>query len=477
MEKAETPKSIEANDKRQKLNGILLKAIIGILLADAVIGSVLGIVALISGNKALFEEHKYLIIYAVIADVVFWIIASIKISKRMIEKKQAKEQARIEEEERLERERQEKLEQERIEREKRLEEQRKIEAENSRIEGVNAEIKRISSKYKTTKKISVADNNMVNGGNLAGAIREVREAVQLYKDHTLADSLKYNSINKQIDDILSVKKAPDEKLAYLKEKSDTLKQLKEERDKILKRINTRKIDILNESSATVDIDTAFRMLLLSKVCSFDTIDITDLICKDTPKELEIFSYPHKPLVFNYNTRKYCIFSKIIIVFNQSGKFIAAIPAQQIKLHLSTKIEEVYISNDKEQKRKYSANDSKLIKKGQTYSYWLHTCKDGSPDLRYRDNPRFSSRTDKYEYGEVVFSLSNTPITYRFSSQDAVKSFDKIAPLYSGESTKSDNTNNLLSLIKSISPTNEIDDIIKKYKASSEKTYYCKLVEQ
>ena len=219
------------------------------------------------------------------------------------------------------------------------------------------------------------------------------------------------------------------------------------------------------------------MLLLSKVCSFDTIDITDLICKDTPKELEFFSYPHKPLVLNYNTRKYCIFSKIIIVFNQSGKFIAAIPAQQIKLHLSTKIEEVYISNDKEQKRKYSANDSKLIKKGQTYSYWLHTCKDGSPDLRYRDNPRFSSRTDKYEYGEVVFYLSNSPITYRFSSQDAVKSFVKIAPLYAGESMKLDNTDNLLSLIKSVSDTNDIDEIIKRYKTSNKKTFYCKLVEQ
>ena len=98
-------------------------------------------------------------------------------------------------------------------------------------------------------------------------------------------------------------------------------------------------------------------------------------------------------------------------------------------------------------------------------------------MRYRDNPRFSSRTDKYEYGEVVFSLSNSPITYRFSSKDAVKSFAKITPLFAGENTKLDNTDNLLSLIKSISPTNEIDDIIKKYKASSEKTYYCKLVEQ
>ena len=136
MEKAETPKSIEANDKRQKLNGILLKAIIGILLADAVIGSVLGLVALISGNKALFEEHNYLIIYAVIADIVFWITASIIISKRMVAKREAKEQARIEEEERLESERQKKIEQERIEREKHLEEQRKIEAEKARIDGL-----------------------------------------------------------------------------------------------------------------------------------------------------------------------------------------------------------------------------------------------------------------------------------------------------------------------------------------------------
>ena len=477
MEKAKPQKNIDANDKRQKFNSILSKAIIGILLADAVIGSAFGLVALISGDKALFEEHKYLIIYAVIADVVFWITASIIISKRMVAKKQAKEQVRIEEEERLERERQEKLEQERIEREKRLEEQRRIEAEKARIDGVNAEIKRISSKYKTTKKISVADNNIVNGGNIAGAIKEVREAVQLHKDHTLADSLKYNSINKQIDDILSVKKDPDEKLAYLKEKTDILKQLKGERDKVLTRINTRKIDILNESSATVDIDTAFRLLLLSKVCSFDTIDITDLICKDAPKELDLFSYPHKPLVLFYNTRKYCIFSSIILVFNQTGKFIAAIPAQQIKLHIRTKTEEVYVSNEKEQERKYSANDSKLIKRGQTHSFWLHTRKDGSPDLRYRDNPRFSSRTDKYEYGEVVFSLSNSPITYRFSSQDAVKSFVKIAPLYAGESTKSDNTDNLLSLIKSVSGTNEIDEIIKRYKTSSKKSLYCKLVEQ
>lgn len=477
MEKAEPQKSMEVNDKRQKLNGILLKAIIGILLADAIIGSVFGLVALISGDKVLFEEHKFLIIYAVIADIVFWIMASIKISKRMVEKKQAKEQARIEEEERLERERKEKLEQERIEREKRLEEQRKLDAEKARIDGVNAEIKRISSKYKTTKKISVAETSMFNGGNIAGAIKEVGEAVHLYKEHTLADSLKYNSINKQIDDILSVKKDPDEKLAYLKRKADTLKQLKGERDKVLTRISTRKIDILNESSATVDIDTAFRMLMLSKVCSFDTIDITDLICKEAPKELGFFSYPHKPLMLNYNTRKYCVFSNIILVFNQSGKFIAAIFTQQIKLQLRTKIEEVYISNDKEQKRKYSANDSKLIKKGETHSYWLHTCKDGSPDLRYRDNPRFSSRTDKYEYGEVVFSLSNSPITYRFSSKDAVKSFAKITPFFAGKNTKFDNTDNLLSLIKSVSTTNEIDDIIKKYKASSKKTYYCKLIEQ
>ncbi len=477
MEKAETPKCIEAKDKQQKINGILTKAIIGILLADAVVGSVIGLVALISGNKALFEEHNYLIIYAVIADIVFWITASIIISKRMVAKREAKEQARIEEEERLESERQKKIEQERIEREKHLEEQRKIEAEKERIDGVNSEIKRISSKYKTTKKITAADNNMVSGGSIAGAIKDVRETVQLYKDHTFADCIKYNSINKQIDDILSIKKDPDEKLAYLKEKSDVLKQLKGERDRILKRINTRKIEILNETSVTVDIDTAFRMLLLSKVCSFDTIDITDLICKDSPKELAFFSYPHKPLVLYYNKKKYCIFSSIILVFNQTGDYIAAIPAQQLKLHLRTKTEEVYVSNEKEHERKYSANDSKLIKKGQTHSFWLHTRKDGSPDLRYRDNPRFSSRTDKYEYGEVEFSLSNSPITYRFSSQDAVKSFVKIAPLYAGKSTKFDNTDNLLSLIKSVSDTNEVDEIMKEYKASSKKSVYCKLVEQ
>ena len=86
MDKAKPQKSMEVNDKRQKLNSILSKAIIGILLADAVIGSVFGLVALISGDKALFEEHKYLIIYAVIADVVFWITASIIISKRMAAK-------------------------------------------------------------------------------------------------------------------------------------------------------------------------------------------------------------------------------------------------------------------------------------------------------------------------------------------------------------------------------------------------------
>ena len=95
MEKAETPKSMEVNDKRQKLNGILSKTIIGILLADAIIGSVFGLVALISGDKVLFEEHKFLIIYAVIADIVFWIMASIKISKRMVEKKQAKEKIAV----------------------------------------------------------------------------------------------------------------------------------------------------------------------------------------------------------------------------------------------------------------------------------------------------------------------------------------------------------------------------------------------
>ena len=77
---------------------------------------------------------------------------------------------------------------------------------------------------------------------------------------------------------------------------------------------------------------------------------------------------------------------------------------------------------------YSSNavgtDSKCIDKGEERHTWLHTCKDGSMDLRYRNNYRINYRYDTMEYGRIRFSVADFTEEFKFSAEQAILAAEK-----------------------------------------------------
>lgn len=462
--------------KMMDLNNILFKSILGVLLFDAIAGDIIGLCSFDKNNSALFNDNKFLVYFAIIDTAFLFAYAIFKIVKTLKivfnEKRIAKEEA--------EKKRKEEEAQRELERKRRLEEERKQKEEKERISAVEEEIEKIKANYTFRFNLPEIEDTVINNDKSTDTVPDVKRAVLHYKKKSSEDVDKCNELTKQINDILNKELSPDEKLAYLQKELTNLDRIKKERNDLISRLRTRKIELIDENSATIDLDVAFIELKQSKVCNTGYLYLDKLLSKKRPKELNFFSYKYKPIVFFSNSFFYCVFSNTILVFDESGYFVNSLGTWALNMKISRITESVTISNNSEYGREFSAEDSKLISKGATYSHWLYSCKDGSPDLRYSGNQLIESRTDEYEYGKLSFRLKNEIISCRFSSEKAINAFEKVAPIFSGSrKNKQDNSYRLFDLIKTVSENEEskkyIDEISSKSKHKKVENAYCRII--
>lgn len=386
----------------------------------------------------------------------------IKEAQRQKQEDEEKERIRIEEEEKLQKE--------------------LIENENKRIAKIKKEITLIrktyrpdcikfqpkGSDFKTLKK------NLNN--DIISAVQKVKESMILVINEC-------NNIDTSINQILKCQdmESVDEKYNYLISQKDQLEMLKSKSNTIRNDILKNKIRLLKEDVDIIDkFKNAFSCLLSSEKIKTNISPISLMVCNEKPKELSLFIYEKEPLILLLKQFYFCIFGYVTLVFDKDGFFSTALNTGVLSIEINRLTEDVLVQNNFKPKTKYVASDSKLLETGSTQTTWLHTCLDGSPDLRYRNNTRTDYRTDTYEYGKIEFDISGVKLICTVSSKEAIDAFEilktKCVTTYKTHNPIPD----ILELVKRTSDKKDlnIDLILDRYNSLLvDKNTFCEIVSE
>ncbi len=357
-------------------------------------------------------------------------------------------------------------------------EKRQEEKENQRISDVTQKVNELIAEYSPKKTISLQKSQQLN---VDGALinKEVVFTVNQYKKNLEGVVTKCNEVDQTIRRILSCAGClnVDEKLAYLSDKKEELQCLKNDSDILHNEISKHKIKLLNEDGNLLFlVKKAFTALYSSKKCIVEGYELKEIICDEKPMDLDYFDYKYAPAILRINKFYYCLFGNIILVFDVNGIFASAIDPTALSITVERISNDVWITNNTFPSHQFLDVDSKCVSQGTTRRTWTHTCRDGSPDLRYSYNPSIEYRTDKYEYGKVTLSILNSTITICLSSETAINALERISKEYI---KKCNNRHNplpeFLNLLYCLSEDSEpniayIIDASKKNAAAS--NYFC-----
>lgn len=360
-------------------------------------------------------------------------------------------------------------------------EQQRISAENNRIAEVTRKVEALISQYSL---MSLNANRMASPFQIAPDFinKEVVFTVNSYKERMATVYDRYSLITNEIKRIIACSGciSVDEKYSYLTSNEAKLKQLKEEGETCLSQFSSYKIEILNDDrKLLLEMKLAFHCLLNSRKCQSESLTIKEFITPDKPSDLMLFQYENEPVILFWEQYYFCLFSNVILVFDKKGVFSTAIDPSALKVVVKKETASVTVSNGTTGSNQYIADDSKCISQGITRSTWLHTCRDGSPDLRYSYNPRLEYRTDTYEYVVVEFIIADKKVSFSASSGAVGDAFEKAAPNYLRKcNNRHDPIPEFIMLVKKISgeDNTQIDSIIQVCNARTDaNNYFCKLI--
>ena len=114
------------------------------------------------------------------------------------------------------------------------------------------------------------------------------------------------------------------------------------------------------------------------------------------EDLKHFKHQAVPISLEIDSYRFYIFPSLIVVFSGANTLEGIFKPSAISISLD--------KSEVEKKRYYAFyeekpqvyNDTKIISKEIPRYTWLHTCRDGSPDMRYKHNPR-QTYYEKKEY--------------------------------------------------------------------------------
>lgn len=312
--------------------------------------------------------------------------------------------------------------------------------------------------------------------------KEVAFTVRSYKERMAEIYDKYSSLSSKIGKIVSCPgcQTIDEKYSHLTSHMNELKRLKNESDECIAKLSSSKIELLNaDRDLLLEMNLAFNSLLNSKKCLSENGSIQDFITSKKPDDLMLFKYDNEPITLFLTQYYFCLFSNVILVFDSAGIFTSAIDPSAFSITTRTETISVTVNVGRAPSNQYIAEDSKCVSQGVTRSTWLHTCRDGSPDLRYSYNPRLEYQTNTYEYAVVEFVVAGQQIAFSASSSAVGESFEKVASMYT---RKCNNRHNpipeFLQLIKSLNneADTQIDSIIQVSESkAAESSYFCRVI--
>lgn len=252
--------------------------------------------------------------------------------------------------------------------------------------------------------------------------------------------------------------ALDYEIAELKEKfRETNNQILQ----IERQIDELKFNLFDESNSAFEtLKAAFEKV--KKSCKVSGVpNLVDSSISNNQREVD-FKYvnyktpPYGLLLDNY---RFYFFPTGIWVFEGDARLVGVYKPKALQGSFETK---------ETMKQSYYRNmeiydDTKVITKDIPHHTWLHTCKDGSPDLRYSYNPMSTYYTKQEYYVECSFDLDicGCKLKYAISSFDNCEMLEKAIKKYAKIKENKDVIPILLDLLSRCSDNQDIKSIREK----------------
>ena len=324
------------------------------------------------------------------------------------------------------------------------------------------------------KRVSFNVNKARSINGVKHVIPEIRNAIDtIQKEQSLYDK-KYISEFQDIEaenekiiskgDMCSDKK---EEYRYYKTQIDIIEKNIERQKQIVQMIGFPKIEIQDGSRNNIEaLREAFRVLFSSKTIdkepgspdlrSFIIPSYTNVNVNDS-----FFEFQSPPAVLVFPNYYLYLMTNIILVFGGEGEkirtFIQAVSPGELRYSLELRChEDEVLVNGSDTYPQHTNSDSHKEGPLRTGSYWMHQCRDGSPDLRYNYNPLIEYSVYNYYYGVLKLSFGEETFQYNFSSYEAYQKLKAALKNYCNNknAARQDHIPRLLNLIEEVSDDKE-----------------------
>ena len=370
--------------------------------------------------------------------------------------------------------------------------QARLEAEKKRVDALNQEITGIQNRYRLNdvlcERLGESNNISIKDKYIN---KEVNTLVRQYVQHLASICKQYENIKSSISAIIDCSEFDciENRLRYLHMKEPELNHLKDESAVLCQEYHSHKIRLLNENSDISNaIHEAFDDLIASKICYpegivltysiYESNAITKYIIKKEPDDLNSFVYDYNPIILKINELIYCLFSRVVLVFDINGHYVTALDVASVNILVERKSIDVFVMDDITQFPYHSPVNisSKKVYEGKTITRWLYPNRDGSPDMRRKNNKLIQARTDTYEYATITIAIAEERISICTGSEKAIESCSYAGIKYSNNNYLHNPINCLINLLQYVLDSDNNGLVLslpkEERKKQNKHNYYC-----
>lgn len=295
---------------------------------------------------------------------------------------------------------------------------------------------------------------------------------------------KMNSIKDEIDFILSCPgcSTDGERLQYIKCNEEILQKKKNDYDTISSKMKKTQVVLLSKertafiklSDALVEINTSVKSTSRSRVVLSSFMELLSNIPGD------IFTSEQAPIKLNFGSYKFFLLPDVILVYDKDNSFVTALEPSALNITITDKRKSVHMQRNVGSKwpmitDSIIAEDSVLVSKGYSQTYWLHEKKDGGPDLRYSHNPQFEYRTDIYAYSDFCIQIGSNKAIYSLSKANLSNNLTPMLIDYCSIKHELNAVPSLLRLLESVSKNREATSLLSEKYESISANIICKVI--
>lgn len=187
-----------------------------------------------------------------------------------------------------------------------------------------------------------------------------------------------------------------------------------------------------------------------------------------------FEFTDEPLILTINSIDYYFTPNAILAFFEREFICAFNPSA-----FSVKCEECSVKRYSYPVPAEIGNDSEIFQIDVERYRYLHTCVDGTPDLRYSNNPKipYTTKEDYYRYAKLSISVAGEKVNFFVSSYAKAKKFADSAQKYSETLQLRDYTFDFTKLIAMCSDNESaIYNILSALSDRPKKSKLCEFIE-